>query len=75
MLTLTQIDPKWKEHIVYEGKRNIPTIRSKALNALYGTVDGAKMFYDNFSKLLIDKLGLKRNEYDQCVVNKNINDQ
>ena len=71
--TLLKIDPMWKDHVVYEGKRHTPTIYSEAIKALYGTVDVAKLFYDSLVELLVDNLGFKTNPYDQCVVNKMIN--
>jgi len=40
-----------------------------ALNkALYGTVEGAKAWYDDISGYLLD-LGFQKNSYDQCVFN------
>ena len=59
--------------MVYEVRNKTQTIYSEALKALYGTVDAAKLFYDNPCDLLISKLGFKKNPYDQCVVNKTIN--
>lgn len=43
--TLLIIDPIWKEHIVYEVKRNTSTIYSETIKELYGTVDTAKSFF------------------------------
>ena len=38
-----------------------------ALNkALYGTVEGAKAWYDDISNYLLD-IGFEKNSYDQCV--------
>ena len=36
VLTLTNIYPRWKNYVVYEGKRCTPTIYSEAIKALYG---------------------------------------
>ena len=73
--TLVKIDPVWKDHVVHEEKRNTPTIYSGTIKALHGMVDIAKLFYDSLVELLVDKLGFKTNPYDQCVVNKTINDK
>ena len=70
--TLVKINPEWKKYVVLEGKRQTPTIYSKAIKALYGTVDAAKLFYDNLSSFLINDMGFKRNTYDSCVLNKDI---
>ena len=58
-----------------EGKKQVPTIYSEAIKALYGTVDAAKLFYDNLCHVLINELGFTMNSYDGCVVNKIINDK
>ena len=73
MHIMLKINPTWEEYVVYEGKNKIPTIYSEAIKALYGTVDAAKLFYDNLMELLVDEMGFKPNPYDSCVVNKNIN--
>ena len=73
VVNLTKIDPTWEQHITYQGKKKVLTIYSKALKVLYGTVDASKRFYDNLSGLSINKLGFKRNEHDQYVVSKTIN--
>ena len=70
---MLKIDPTWKQHVVYEGRKRVPTIYSEAIKALYGTVDAAKLFHDNLIDLLTNKLGFKQNAYDPCVVNKDIN--
>ena len=70
VVTLLKINPTWKKIIVYEGEKNTPTIYSKAKKALYGTVDAAKLFFDNLCAFLMDNLGFKRNPYDSCVMNK-----
>ena len=55
---------------MYERERKVPTIYSKAPKALYGTVDAAKLFYDNLSDFLVKELSFTKNEYDSCVANK-----
>ena len=73
VLTLLKINPEWRNFVVYEGKKATPTIYSQAKKALYGTVDAAKLFFDNLSSFLMDKLQFKRNPYDSCVMNRMIN--
>ena len=59
---------------MFEGKKRIPTIYSEAIKALYGTVDAAKLFYDNIWHVLINELGITLNPcYDGCVASKIIN--
>jgi len=66
VMTLLKVNPSWKKFVVYEGKKRTPTIYSKAIKALYGTVDAAKLFYDN------KELKFTKNPYDSYVVNKMI---
>ena len=69
---LVKINPSWKQYVVDEGKKKVPTIYSEAIKALYGTLDVVRLFYDNLLSVLIDELGFKQNPYDACVVNKTI---
>jgi hypothetical protein len=46
----------------------------KFVKALYGHVDMARLFYDDLNKMLVDKMGFKRNQYDPCIYNKETND-
>ena len=73
VLTLLKINPEWKRYVTYEGRKDTPTIYSRAQKALYGTVDAAKLFYDNLTSFLVDELKFKKNRYDACVLNKTIN--
>ena len=57
------------------GKKQVSTIYSEAIKALYGTVDAAKLFNDNLCHVLIDELGFTMNSYDGCVANKLINNK
>ena len=68
--TLVAIDPSWKQYILYEGKKRVPTIYGQAEKAIYGTVDASKLFFMNLSSFLTVDLGFKKNDYDQCVANK-----
>ena len=72
---MLNINPSWEEFVVLEGKKQVPTIYSEAIKALYGTVDAAKLFYDNLCHVLINELGFTMNSYDGCVVNKIIDDK
>ena len=71
--SLLKINPKWKQYVVYEGHKRVPTVYSEALKALHGTVDASKLFSNDLSGFLLDNLGFKRNPYDWCIVNKTIN--
>ena len=73
-MTLIKVNPEWKQFIVYEGRKHVPTIYSEAIKTLYGILDATKLFYNNFSSFLVSELGFKENLYDMCVVNKEIKD-
>ena len=70
--TLLKINPSWEQYVIYEGRKRTPTIYSRAIKALYGTVDAAKLFFDNLSSFLSKNLGFEPNLYDNCVMNKQI---
>ena len=72
---MLKINPLWSKFVVLVGKKQVPTIYSEAIKALYGTVDAAKLFYDNLCHVLIDELGFTMNSYDGCVANKVINNK
>ena len=65
-----KINPSWRKFVVLVGKKQVPTIYSEAIKALYGTVNAAKLFYNNLCHVLIDELGFTINPYDGCVANK-----
>ena len=44
---MLKINPSWKAFVVMEDRKKVLTIYSEAIKALYGTVDAAKLFYDN----------------------------
>ena len=67
----TKINPEWKQYIVYEGKKSVLTIYSKAIKAYMG--QWMQLNYDNLSHVLTKELGFKKNDYDSCVANKLIN--
>ena len=54
VLTLVKVNPKWKNYVTYEGKKNTPIIYGVAQIALYRTVDVAKLFYDNLTSFLMN---------------------
>ena len=56
----------------YKEKKRTPVTYGEGIKALYGLVDAVKFFNDNISSSLIDNLDFKRNLYDICVLNKNI---
>ena len=62
--SLLKINPDCRQYVVYEGEKRSPIIYSKALKALYGTVDAAKLFFEDLSNFLINELGFVRNPYD-----------
>ena len=72
---MCDINPEYKEHIVYEntkkGKR-IKCLYVKVLRALYGCLKSALLWYNLYSSTLI-KMGFKINDYDRCIANKMIN--
>ena len=70
--TLLKINPSWEQYVIYEGRKRTPTIYSRAIKALYGTVGAAKLFFDNLSSFLSKNLGFEPNPYDNCVMNKQI---
>ncbi|MEL6660658.1 MAG: reverse transcriptase domain-containing protein, partial [Bacteroidota bacterium] len=63
---LCQLDPSFKEKIVYEKGRKI--LYARLNRALYGCVKSALLWYELFSKTLVG-LGFKLNPYDPCVAN------
>ena len=67
------MNPTWQEFIVYGGNNRVPTIYCEAIKVLLGTVDMAKLFYDNLCHLLVNELGFELNPYDVCVADKIIN--
>ena len=67
------MNPTWQEFIVYGGNNRVPTIYCEAIKVLLGTVDMAKLFYDNLCHLLVNELGFELSSYNTCVANKIIN--
>jgi hypothetical protein len=46
----------------------------RCVNALYGHVEAARLFYDDLNQSLTEKMGFGRNCYDPCVYNKDTQD-
>jgi Reverse transcriptase (RNA-dependent DNA polymerase) len=66
---LTKVDPGLYEGTVtMEG--GTPVIYAKLDKALYGTLQAALLFWQEFSSMLINDCGFTMNPYDECVVNK-----
>jgi hypothetical protein len=71
-LLLVKMDPiKYEPFLTYENDK--PVLYVKLLEALYGTLQAALLFWESLSSFLIDELGFTVNTYDPCVVNKTIN--
>ena len=63
----------YKDYVVIEkGER---AMYMELLKGLYGTLRAARLFWQKFSKQLIDVWGFIPNKYDDCVVNTMVNGQ
>ena len=72
---LCQIKPEYKKLIKYSRRKNGKTTRTligKVTKAIYGTLLGARLFYDKLKGILIE-MGFKINAYDECTFNRMIN--
>jgi hypothetical protein len=72
---LCQIKPEYKKLIRYSRRKNEKTTRTligKVIKAIYGTLLGARLFYDKLKGILIE-MGFKMNAYDECTFNRMIN--
>jgi hypothetical protein len=68
---LTKVDPeKYSSFVVQEGGTEV--LYAKLNKALYGTLQAALLFWEEFSNMLIKDCGFTANPYDECVVNKTI---
>ena len=70
-ILLMRADETYKEYLTYE--RGVPVIYAELSKALYGTLQAAKLFWENLTSFLCDDLGFTLNPYDSCVANKIIN--
>ena len=69
-LLLVKAAPEYAEYLEYEN--GVAVIYVELDKALYGTLQGAFLFWKNLSSFLIS-IGFELNPYDSCVANKNIN--
>ena len=67
---LIQVDPSHEQFFTYKGKQKV--IYMELDKVLYGTLQGALLFWKRLSLHLINELVFKPNPYDFCVVNKYI---
>jgi hypothetical protein len=44
----------------------------RCVNALYGHIEAARLFYDDLNKTIQDDIKFKQNQYDPCVYNKRV---
>ena len=66
---LVQANPtRYQKFVTVEYGRKVIYLRLK--KALYGCCQSSKLWFDLFSKTLVDKLGFTLNPYDNCVANK-----
>lgn len=42
---------------------------------MYGHIEAAKLFYNDLSHTIQEKLGFQQNQYDPCVCNKTVEDK
>lgn len=73
---LCQIEPSYKRIIKYTKRRDGRKTRvlvGKITKAIYGTLLGARLFYDKLKRVLI-AMGYEMNDYDECTFNKMVND-
>ena len=72
---MTDVNPEFKHHVVYERDkkgREIKCLYVRVLRALYGCLESALLWYELYSTTLKD-MGFVLNPYDRCVANKVIN--
>ena len=68
---LIKVDETYAQFLTYENGN--PVIYAELSKALYGTLQAAKLFWENLTEFLCKDLGFTVNPYDACVVNKYIN--
>jgi hypothetical protein len=67
---MCDINPEYKDTMFVENGKN--TLYVKVLKAIYGLIESALIWYDIFSKVLLN-MGFELNNTDKCVTNKIIN--
>ena len=70
-MLLIKVDETYAQYLTYEN--GIPVIYCELSKALYGTLQAAKLFWENLTDFLCKDLGFTLNPYDSCVANKIIN--
>ena len=55
---LIRVDPSYEQFVTYEGNNKV--IYTELDKALYGTLQGALLFWRNLSSHLIDKMGFTK---------------
>ena len=70
-LLLIKVDETYAQYLTYEN--GTPVIYTELSKALYGTLQAAKLFWENLTEFLCNELGFELNPYDPCVANKIIN--
>ena len=68
---LIKVDESYAQFLTYEN--GTPVIYCELSKALYGTLQAAKLFWENLTDFLCNELGFTLNPYDSCVANKSIN--
>ena len=71
---ICEINPEYKDNIKYTNKRDRDGNRKRYLvgkvnKVVYGTLLGAILFYNKL-KGVLEGLGFKVNNYDECTFNK-----
>ncbi len=64
---LVEVKPEWRQYVGKNG-----TIVVQLERALYGLIESAKLWYEEFCAYL-KQLGFVANSHDQCVFNKDFN--
>ena len=64
---ISKLNPIYKEYVIIENGKKV--LYLQLIKALYGYIKSALLWYECFTKCLID-MGFKLNNHDQCVANK-----
>ena len=66
---ICDINPEYKQHMVYTNNGRQQHLYAKVKKAVYGTLMGAILFYNKLSNQLED-WGFEKSPYDECTFNK-----
>ena len=69
---ICQIEPKYLDNVKHNKRRTRKWMVGKLTKAIYGTLLGARLFYDKLRGLL-ESWGFIINDYDECTFNKMVN--